>query len=178
MNHRFERLILHAADQEDSQSRNTTFVEVEIPDGVVGATEEFRNFDPNRIQSFTVEKNRVLLRMNLVDFEQSLREFKSTIEAFHDEVHNGSSEEVEVFTGFIYDDDLRLLQYFVEGEHYLTDISSEIIEASLVMDALYYQLYRGLKPKVVVQYIDGHTIKLLAQKEFSTLKKDCPIEYR
>ncbi|MFJ7735333.1 hypothetical protein ACIQ2D_03225 [Lysinibacillus sp. NPDC097287] len=169
MNHRFARLILHAADQEVCASRNTTFVEVAIPDGVVGAAKDFRNFDPNRIQSFTVEKSRVLLRMNLLDFELSIREFKSTIEAFYDEVHNGSSEEVEVFTDFIYDDNLRILQCYVKGERYLTDISSEIIEASLVIDALYYQLYRGLHPKVTVQYIHGHTKKLLAEKEFPIL---------
>lgn len=169
MNHRFARLVLHAADQEISACHTTTFVEVAIPDGVVGAVKKFRNFDPNRIQSFTVEKNRVLLRMNLLDFELSIREFKSTIEAFYHEVHHGSSEEVEVFTDFMYDDDLRKLQCFVEGKHYVTDISSEIIEASLVGDALYYQLYRGLNPKVVVQYIHGHTKKLLAQKEFRAL---------
>lgn len=170
MNRRFECLFLHAADKEVSQSQYTTFVEVAIPDGVVGATEKFRNFDPNRIQSFRVEENRVLLRLNLADFEQSLHEFKSTIEAFHYEVHHGTSEEVEVFTGFMYDDQLRTLQFFVEGEQYLDDISSEIIEASLVMDAFYYQLYRGLQAKVIVQYIDGHSIKLLAKKEYSTLK--------
>ena len=169
MNHRFARLMLHAADKEVSPSYNTTFVEVAIPDGVVGAVEQFRNFDPNRIQSYTVEKNRVLLRMNLLDFELSIREFKSTIEAFYHEVHHGSSEEVEVFTDFMYDDDLRILQCFVESEHYVTDVSSEIIEASLVGDALYYQLYRGLNPKVIVQYIHGQTKKLLAQKEFLTL---------
>lgn len=169
MNHFFERLILSAADQEVSKSPNTTFVEVAIPDGVLGAAKEFRNFDPNRIQSFTIEKNRILLSMKLLDFELSIREFKSTIEAFYDEVHNGSSEEVEVFTDFMYDDDLRVLQCFVEGERYLTDISFEIIEASLVIDALYYQLYLGLQPKVTVQYIHGHTKKLLAKKEFPLL---------
>ncbi|MFJ7949961.1 hypothetical protein ACIQZG_00365 [Lysinibacillus sp. NPDC096418] len=165
----FERLNLHAADQEVSTCPNTTIVEFAIPDGVVGATEKFRNFDPKRIRSFKVEKNRVLLCMNLLDYELSIREFKSTIEAFYDEVHNGSSEEVEVFTDFIYDNDLRILQCFVEGERYLTDISSEIIEASLVIDALYYQLYFGLHPKVTVQYIHGYTKTLLAEKVFPVL---------
>ena len=45
----------------------------------------------------------------------------------------------KVFTYFIYGNTLCIVQCFVEGKCYLTDFSSEITEASLAIDALYYQ---------------------------------------
>ncbi|KOS67985.1 hypothetical protein AEA09_05050 [Lysinibacillus contaminans] len=83
-----------------------------------------------------------------------------------------------MFTGFMYDGDLRILRCFVEGEHYLIDISCQLIEAILIMDALYYQVYGGLKSKIIVQYIDGYSRKLLTQKSFQHYKKDCSVEFR
>lgn len=116
--------------------------------------------------------------MNLLDLEFSRREIKSTIEAFNDELHNDSSEEVKVFTYFNYGDTLCIVQCFVEGKCYLTDISSEITEASLALDALYYQLYLGLHPKVIDQYIHRHTKNYKQKKSFQYYKKACLVEFQ
>lgn len=95
--------IFHVANKELNQSQYPIFVEVTISNGVGGTSEKFPILI-RTIYLFRVEENGVLLRMNLNDFEHSICELKRTIEAFHYEVYHGTSDEVEVFRGFMYDD--------------------------------------------------------------------------
>lgn len=139
---------------------------VEVPDGVIGNIHHFRNYDPSRIVHYELKANRLLLFMDEKMRIEAMTEFRSTLEAFRYEVGRGVRPEVEAFYQFDYVEDFTELTFTVDRIEYEQDITAEMIEMSIVEDAIKYQIYSGNAICVQVRYIDYATKQVFEQRKY------------
>lgn len=139
---------------------------VEVPDGVIGSIHRFRNYDPTRIIHYELKDNRLFLFMDEEKRLEAMTEFRSTLEAFHYEVGRGVRPEVEAFYHFDYQEDFTELTFTVDRLEYEQDITAEMIEMSIVEDAIKYQIYSRKPIRVQVTYIDYATKRVFEQRNY------------
>lgn len=141
--------------QEFSEGFKREFLsKVELPDQVLGETKHFKNYDPARIQYFDIVSNGVHLYMNEIDRIQAMEEFKSTIEAFRYEVERGVRPEVQAYSKFEYDSNFQQLIFYVKRVPFEQDVTTDMIERSIVEDCIRFQVYSRKPIGVEVVYID------------------------
>lgn len=155
---------------ENSSTNHTNLSAIEIPDLVIGSIKNFCNFDPDRIFDYKFQDGKLYIYMNEINRLESIQEFRSTLEAFLYEVERGVRPETEAFQQFQYDDDFQLLQFTVDKLLFEQDSSAEMIELSLVEDALKYQLYSRKSIGVNVQYRDAQTGEILVNRLYPVKK--------
>ncbi|WP_274309560.1 hypothetical protein [Solibacillus daqui] len=153
-----------------SNEKFTKLSIVEVPDGVIGNIHQFRNFDPSRIVHYELKNERLLLFMDEEMRLEAMAEFRSTAEAFHYEVGRGVRPEVEAFYRFDYKDDFSELLFTVDRIKYEQDISAEMIEMSIVEDAIKYQIYSRRAIHVQVKYIDYATNQIFVQRNYPVVR--------
>ena len=152
--------------QNDRDFNHQYLAKVELPDQVLGNTDNFTNYDPARIQHFDIVTGGVHLYMNEIDRIQAMKEFKSTIEAFQIEVERGVLPEVQAYSKVEYDPDYKQLRFYVDRILFEQDVTANMIERSIVEDCIRYQVYSGLNIGVEVSYIDAKTNERFAHKEY------------
>lgn len=138
---------------------------VEIPDGVIGNIHQFKNFDPSRILHYELKEDCLLIYMEESVRLEAINEFSRTIEDFRNEVERGIRPEVEAFEAFEYNDDLSELKFTVKRELFDHDILAEMLEISIVEDAIKFQIYSRKSIGVQVYYLDDKT-KLVFEQRF------------
>lgn len=142
---------------EKPSSNHSSLCAIEIPDAVLGSIKNFRNFDPWRILDFQFHNGKLLIFMSEMDRLESMQEFRSTIEAFLYEVERAVGPETEAYEAFHFDPDFAELYFTVDRLLFEQDVSAEMIERSIVEDALKYQLYSRKPIGVTVYYKDAAT---------------------
>lgn len=150
-------------DREISPEQLARLSVVEVPDGVIGNIHQFKNFDPMRILHFQLKEDRLLIYMEEAMRLEAIKEFRSAIETFRDEVEQGVRPEVEVFHSFIYNEDFSELLFIVDRKEFEQDITAEMIEISIVEDAIKYQIYSHKNIGVQVNYQDAETKEIFEQ---------------
>lgn len=145
----------------EERNEQNDLVCVIIPDGIVGNIDDFSNYDPNRIAHYTIKNQQLLLYMTEENRQLALQDFKSMVQAFKEQVDTCEDIEVASYAKFECNDDLTVLDFYMQQADYRSDIFTAIIESTLVIDVLYYQLYAGnIKPCIKVRYFskDSHTL--------------------
>ena len=148
------------------QNEWSHLTEIMIPTSIIGDVTTFTNFDPIRIEHFIIEKDHVKIYLSEVNRMEAIREFQTTIEAFQYEVERGLREETVSFKSFDYDFDYTHLNFAVYKHAFEEDISAEMIEKSIVYDALMYQLYSKKPLHVMVKYVDAETRFVFLKKTY------------
>lgn len=145
---------------------------IEIPDLVLGAIKNFRNFDPERILDFQFRDGKLVIFISEMNRLESIQEFRSTAEAFLYEVERGIRPEVEVYRAFQFDSDFVELTFTVDRALFEQDISAEMIELSIVEDALKYQLYSRKSIGITVYYKDAETREVFLTRHYPQKNKN------
>lgn len=153
-------------NRELSQEQLAKLEIVKVPNDVLGDITKFKNFDPSRILHYEIRNNELLLFMKEVHRLEAIEEFKSTIEAFRFEVERGISPEVESFYSFEFDRDFTRFMMTVDQQQFEQDITAEMIEMTIVEDALKYQMYNRKPVGVKVYYRDKQTKEMFTKKEY------------
>ncbi|MGN7476631.1 hypothetical protein ACTHOQ_02155 [Solibacillus silvestris] len=153
-------------EHEHSKEQLAKLSIVEVPDGVIGNIHQFRNFDPSRILHYELKEDRLLIYMEESVRVESINDFHSTVEAFRYEVERGVRPEVEAFRSFTYNADLSELKFTVDREIFEQDITAEMIEISIVEDAIKFQIYSRKPIGVQVYYHDDKTKLLFEQRAY------------
>lgn len=97
---------------------------------------------------------------------ESIQEFRSTIDAFSSEVERAVLPETEAFADFQFDLDFTELYFSVNRQLFEQDISAEMIERSIVEEALKYQLYSRKSIGVTAYYKDVATDNVFLTRNF------------
>lgn len=139
---------------------------VKVPNGILGDITKFKNFNPSRILHYEIRNNELLLYMKEVHRLEAIEEFKSTIEAFRFEVERGVSPEVEAFYSFEFDRDFTKFMVTVDQQQFEQDITAEMIELTIVEDALKYQMYNRKPVGVEVFYRDKQSKEMFKKREY------------
>lgn len=155
---------------EKPSSHQANLSAIEIPDLVLGSIKNFRNFDPERILDYQFRDGKLYIFISEIDRLGSIQEFRSTIEAFLYEVERGVRPETEAYREFRYDTDFTELAFLVDRPLFEQDVSAEMIELSIVEDALKYQLYSRKAIGVTVYYKDVATGEIFLTRVYP-LKK-------
>ncbi|KFL43358.1 hypothetical protein CH76_07365 [Lysinibacillus sp. BF-4] len=135
--------------------------EVKIPNGVVGDIHSFRNYDPLRIKRYAIQQEQLCLVMTEKDRRQALEEFKQISYTFYDAVQAQQLPEVMAYSNVIFEDELTVFTFYMKKANYKADLLTAIIEPTLLIDAFYYQLYRGITtPQITIRYAaaDGSSV--------------------
>lgn len=143
---------------------------IEIPDLVLGSIKNFRNFDPERILDYQFRNGKLVIFLSEFHRLESIQEFRSTVEAFLYEVERAVRPETEAFRKFRFDPDFTELCFTVDRVLFEQDISAEMIERSLVEDALKYQLYSRKPIGVTVYYNDATTGEVFTKRHYPQKK--------
>ena len=151
--------------QEFSKDQLTKLSIVEIPDGVIGNIHQFKNFDPSRILHYELKEDCLLIYMEEWVRLEAINEFSGTVEDFRNEVERGIRPEVEAFESFEYNEDLSELKFTVKRDLFEQDILAEMLEISIVEDAIKFQIYSRKSIGVQVYYLDDMT-KLVFEQRF------------
>lgn len=151
--------------QEFSKEQLARLSIVEIPDGVIGNIHQFKNFDPSRILHYELKEDCLLIYMEESIRLEAITEFSRTIEDFRNEVEKRIRPEVEAFEAFEYNEDLSELRFTVKRELFNQDILAEMLEISIVEDAIKFQIYSRKSIGVQVYYLDDKT-KLVFEQRF------------
>lgn len=152
---------LHVANKQDREKENMQahdeMCEIIIPNNIVGLVDNFKNYDPKRIKRYDIEKDCVKLQMLQSDRACAMNDYLGTLRAFRNEVAKGEINEVEMYDRVVFDENIEYLDFYMRQCNYKTDIITPIVESELVIDGLYYQLYKGLEPGITVRYfsVDG-----------------------
>lgn len=136
---------------------------VKVPNAIIGDIRKFKNYDPARIIHYELIENEMCIYMEEKKRLEAMEEFKSTIEALQFEVERGVSPETESFLSFRFDSALTNFIFVVKKELFERDITAEMIEKSIVEDALKYQIYSGKPIGVHVYYYDSETNNLIKE---------------
>ena len=140
--------------------------QITLPDQVLGSVQQFKNYDPSRIQHFELTNGAVHLYMNEVDRLQAMLEYKSTIEAFRYEVDRRVRPETQSYKSFDYTDNFVLFTFIVSAELFADDVTAMMIERSLVEDAMRYQLYSKKRIGVRVVYQDAYSGEVIRERVY------------
>lgn len=150
-----------------NQHMTVPYVTVTIPNGIFGSSQQYKNHDPKRIQHVEIISDEVHLYMTKEHREQAIAEFESYLTLFQQQVDIG---EIELLYGAYeridYDEHYRIIRCYVTAEHYFNCGFLAINETEIVIDAMYYQLYKGLTPSVTFEYIDIETNAQLGQMQY------------
>ncbi len=153
-------------NQELSKEELAKLEVIKVPNDLFGDITKFKNLDPSRILHYEVKNNELLLYMKEVHRLEAIEEFKSTIEAFQFEVEQGISPEVEVFYSFEFDRDFTKFMMTVDQLQFEQDITAEMIELTLVEDALKYQIYNRKPVGVNVYYRDKQSKEMFKKRVY------------
>ena len=144
----------------------TKLTQITLPDSILGAVQRFKNYDPSRIQHYELIDSAVYLYMNELDRLNAMQEYKSTIEAFRYEVERRVRPETQSYKSFDYTDNFERFTFVVNSELFEEDISSMMIERSIVEDAMRYQLYGKKKIGVHVVYKDAFSGEMIRERNY------------
>ena len=129
-----------------------------IPNGVFGATAQYKNHDPQRIKHVHITKEYVQLHMDKKDHAQAIVEFETYLLHFQQQIDSEYKElQYDAYERVEYDQHYAHICFYLTAEQYFQHRFLEMNELELVIDALHYQLYKGLTPSVTFQYIDSET---------------------
>lgn len=151
---------------ENSSNDGTKLTQITLPDQVFGSVKSFKNYDPSRIQHFELIDGGVHLYMSELDRLHAMQEYKSTVEAFRFEVDRRVRPETQSYKSFYYADDFSSFTFEVNKELFTEDVSSMMIERSIVEDAMRYQLYAKKKIGVHVIYKDAYSGEVIREKMY------------
>ena len=144
-----------------------SYVTVIIPNGVFGTSTQYKNHDPKRIQHVEIVGDEVQLYMTKEHREQAIAEFESYLTLFQQQVDVG---EIELLYGAYerieYEEHYLIIRCYLTSEQYFEYGFLAINETELVIDAMYYQLYKGLTPSITFEYIDVETNAQLGQIQY------------
>lgn len=142
-------------------------VTVIIPNGVFGAVQQYKNHDPKRIQQVHITAQQVQLQMTKVHYEQALAEFEEYLYHFQQQIaHDSEDVQYSAYERVEYSEDYRTIRFYLTADQYFQHRFLEINELELVIDALYYQLYKGVQPSVTFEYVDVETHSELGKMSY------------
>lgn len=138
-----------------------------IPNGVFGSSRHYKNHDPKRIQHVHITEQHVQLQMKESDHAQALLEFETYLTHFQQQVDSNNEElQYNAYERVEYERDYTVIRFFLTAEQYFGHRFLEMNEMELVIDALYYQLYKGITPSVTFEYIDSETYLELGKMSY------------